>query len=79
MGAGTSTIHIFPLTGHLRWLVGLKLIKLEQQKTQLIFTILTKKIKPISAANKHYSPAGHHERKNKKTTGHIKFSAVTIK
>ena len=31
-----------------------------------------------SAANK-YTPAGHHEQKNKKTTGQIKFSAVTIK
>ena len=32
-----------------------------------------------SAANKYYSSAGHHEEKNKKTTGQIKFSAVTIK
>ena len=30
------------------------------------------------AANK-YSSAGHHEQKNKKTTGQIKFSAVTIR
>ena len=29
-----------------------------------------------SAANK-YSTAGHHEQKNEKTTGQIKFSAVT--
>ena len=33
----------------------------------------------ISAANKYYSSAGHHEQKNKKTTGQIKFSVVTIK
>ena len=33
----------------------------------------------ISAANKHYSSAGHQEQKNKKTTGQIKFSAVTMK
>ena len=33
----------------------------------------------ISAANKYYSSAGHHEQKNKKTTGQIKFSAVTIR
>ena len=32
-----------------------------------------------SAANKYYSFAGHHEQKNKKTTGEIKFSVVTIK
>ena len=32
----------------------------------------------LNAANK-YSPAGHHGWKNKKTTGQIKFSAVTIK
>ena len=30
----------------LRWLVGLKLIQLEQQKTQLPFIILAKKLKP---------------------------------
>ena len=34
---------------------------------------------PHSAANKYYSSVGHHEQKNKKTTGQIKFSAVTIK
>ena len=33
----------------------------------------------VSAANKYCSSAGHHEQKNKKTTGQIKFSAVTIK
>ena len=32
-----------------------------------------------SAANKYYSSAGHHEQKNKITTGQIKFLAVTIK
>ena len=32
-----------------------------------------------SAANKYYFSAGHHEQKNKKTTGQIKFSAVKIK
>ena len=32
-----------------------------------------------SAANKYNSSAGHHEQKNKKTTGQIKFLAVTIK
>ena len=32
-----------------------------------------------STANKYYSSAGHHEKKNKKTTGQIKFSVVTIK
>ena len=32
-----------------------------------------------SAANKDYSSAGHHEQKNKKTTGQIKFLAITIK
>ena len=32
-----------------------------------------------STANKYYFPAGHHEQKNKKTTGQIKFSVVTIK
>ena len=31
----------------LRWLVGLKLIQLEQQKTQLPLIILTKYLKPI--------------------------------
>ena len=31
----------------LRWLVGLKLIQLEQQKTQLPFIILTKNLKLI--------------------------------
>ena len=31
----------------LGWLVGLKLIQLEQQKTQLPFIILTKNLKPI--------------------------------
>ena len=31
-----------------------------------------------SAANK-YSSAGHHEQKNEKTTGQIKFSAVIIR
>ena len=33
----------------------------------------------LSASNKYYSSAGHHEQKNKKTTGQIKFLAVTIK
>ena len=33
----------------------------------------------VSAANKYYTSAGHHEQKNKKTTGQIKFLAVTIK
>ena len=33
----------------------------------------------FSAANKYYSSTCHHARKNKKTTGQIKFSAVTIK
>ena len=32
-----------------------------------------------SATNKYYSSAGHHGQKNKKTTGQIKFLAVTIK
>ena len=32
-----------------------------------------------STANKFYSSASHHEQKNKKTTGQIKFSAVTVK
>ena len=32
-----------------------------------------------SAANKYYSPVGHHEQKKQKTTGQIKFVAVTIK
>ena len=32
-----------------------------------------------STANKYYPSAGHHEEKNKKATGQIKFSAVTIK
>ena len=31
----------------LRWLVGLKLIQLEQQKSQLPFIILAKNLKPI--------------------------------
>ena len=31
----------------LRWLIGLKLIQLEQQKTQLPFIILAKNLKPI--------------------------------
>ena len=31
----------------LRWLVGLKLIQLEQQKTKLPFIILAKNLKPI--------------------------------
>ena len=29
-----------------------------------------------NAVNKYYSTAGHHEEKNKKTTGQIKFSVV---
>ena len=33
----------------------------------------------FSAANKYYSSVGHHELKNQKTTGQIKFLAVTIK
>ena len=32
-----------------------------------------------SAAREYYSSAGHHEHKNKKTTGQINFLAVTIK
>ena len=32
-----------------------------------------------TAANKYYSSDGHHELKNKKTTGQIKFSMVTRK
>ena len=31
----------------LKWLVGIKLIQLEQQKTQLPVTILAKNLKPI--------------------------------
>ena len=33
----------------------------------------------FSAANKYYSSAYQHEQKNKKTTGQIKFSTVSIK
>ena len=36
-------------------------------------------IKHTSTANKYYSSAGHHEQKNKKNNGQIKFSAVIIK
>ena len=32
-----------------------------------------------SAAKKYDSSAGHHEQKNQKTTGQMKFSAVLIK
>ena len=32
-----------------------------------------------STANKYYFSAGHHEQKNKKSTGQIKFLVVTIK
>ena len=32
-----------------------------------------------SAENKDYSSAGHHEQKNKKTTGQIKFLVLTVK
>ena len=32
-----------------RWLVGLKIIQLEQQKTQLPFIIFAKNLKPMSA------------------------------
>ena len=32
-----------------------------------------------SAANKYYSSVGHHEQKNIKTTGQIKFLVLTIK
>ena len=35
--------------------------------------------KRLSAANKYYSSASHHEQKNKKTAGQITFSAVTVK
>ena len=38
-----------------------------------------KKYSILIAANKYYSSAGHHEQKNKKTTGQIKFLVVTIK
>ena len=38
---------VFNCTWQLRWLVGLKLIQLEQQKTQLPFIILAKNLKPI--------------------------------
>ena len=31
------------------------------------------------AANKYYSSAGHHEQKNQKITGQIKFLAVAVK
>ena len=33
----------------------------------------------LNAANEYYSTASHHEQKNHKTTGQIKFLAVTIK
>ena len=33
----------------------------------------------VSTANKYHSSAGHHEQKNKKTTGQIILSAVTLK
>ena len=36
-------------------------------------------IKQISAANKYYCSARHHEQKNRKSTGQVRFSAVTIK
>ena len=32
-----------------------------------------------SAANKYYSSTDHHEQKNEKSIGQIKFSVVTIK
>ena len=38
-----------------------------------------KKYSILIAANKYYSSAGHHEQKNKKTTGQIKFLVVTIR
>ena len=46
-------------------------------KLQMIPDYKTHHISVYSAANK-YSSAGHHEQKNKKTTGQIKFLAVAI-
>ena len=41
-----SQENTFARFSFLKWLVGLKLIKLEQQKTQLPFVILAKNLKP---------------------------------
>ena len=38
-----------------------------------------KKYSVLIAANKYYSSASHHEQKDQKTTGQIKFLMVTIK
>ena len=51
----------------------------QNDKKTLAFALyISGTIHHISAANK-YSPASQHEQKNRKTTGQIKFLAVTIK
>ena len=52
---------------------------LEVQLTWIIATESNKMDLGPSTANKYYVTAGHHEQKNAKTTGQIKFSAVLIK
>ena len=49
----------------------------------MVFRVVKEKIDVgkwiITTANKYYSSVAHHEQKNKKTTGQIKFLAVTMK
>ena len=49
----------------------------------MVFRVVKEKIDVakwiITTANKYYSSVGHHDQKNKKTTGQIKFLAVTMK
>ena len=50
-----------------------------QSSKTFLFTMALHLRYHSGAANKYYSSVGHNEQKNKKPTGQIKFSAVTIK
>ena len=49
------------------------------KKTKLYGLFLWMGFNCLSVANKYYSSAGHHEQKNKETTGQVRFLLVTIR
>ena len=55
------------------------LVKLLVLTISFISTLSIRWLKDKSSAANKYSSANHHEQKNKKTTGQIKFWVVTIK
>ena len=84
---GIAKMHKLPVNGNLNHLPLRPIVSNTNTSTPKPAKFLSKLLSPLcqsdrvrsSAANKYLSSAGHHEQKNKTTTGQIKFSVVTIK